>query len=602
MLGILPALCVAQAASAQVAAPPVECLIRLDDAARHEARITVTYRGLPPGPARFQMARSSPGRYAVHEFAKNVYVVSAADGAGRPLPVEHPDPYGWNVPRHEGTVAVTYTLYGDRGDGTYAQIDASHAHLNMPATFLWAAGQDARPIRVRIAGADPRWKVATQLKAEADGSWSAPSLQLLMDSPVEVSDHVVRRWFLPRGGGEMRLALHHLGSPADADRFAELARKVTAEHLRMWGAAPRFDGGSYTFLADYLPWVAGDGMEHRNSTVLTDTRQLAAAEFDQIQTLSHEFFHAWNVERLRPAELEPFDLTRANPTPSLWFAEGFTSYYGPLAVRRAGIMPVAAYVQSLSGALNSVLNAPARAHGGPQAMSVRAAFTDAARSIDPTNPHVFLSYYTYGQIVALTLDLTLRTRFPGKTLDDYMRLLWRRFGATERPYTSDDLRGALADLTGDRAFADIFFTETIAGSSLPDLAPLLARAGLVLQRAAPQRGWIGAGKVIVSDGRLTLAEPPPPGSPLHGAAVGAGDALVTLGDVALTGEADWQRALAALAPGQSATLVFEQRGTARRATLTALPDPGSELVLAEAAGGALSPAQRRFRAAWLGAR
>ncbi len=127
-----------------------------------------------------------------------------------------------------------------------------------------------------------------------------------------------------------------------------MAQKVVAQQIAIFGETPAYDYGTYTFLADYMPQISGDGMEHRNSTVISQARSLAAGKFSQIQTLSHEFFHSWNVERIRPAELEPFDFTRANATPSLWLAEGFTQYYGPLAVVRAGEMPVADYIAQLS--------------------------------------------------------------------------------------------------------------------------------------------------------------------------------------------------------------------------------------------------------------
>ena len=585
-------------------AGPIQYDVRFPNAVHHEARITVTYRGLRAGPARFQMARSSPGRYALHEFAKNVYSVSATDGAGRPLAVTRTDPYGWSVAGHDGTVSVAYTLYGDKGDGTYAQIDASHAHLNMPATFLWAIGYDERPIRVRFHAPDPKWKTATQLPEgrEANSFW-APDLHYFMDSPTELSDFDMREWQVGEGARRqtIRLAVHHQGSAADLDRFAAKTRRVIEQHFAIFGGPPRFDHGRYTFIADYLPWATGDGMEHRNSTIITDTRSLAEADFAQIQTLAHEFTHAWNVERIRPAELEPFDFTRANPTPSLWLAEGFTSYYGPLTVRRAGETPVDDYLAELGATLSGVVNAPARRYGSPQEMSLRAPFVDAARSIDPVNPHIFVSYYPYGAVVALALDLSLRTRFPERSLDDYMRTLWRTHGEPEKPYRPDDLRVALAQVTGDEAFARAFFTASVEGSSLPDFAPLLAQAGLTLRPARAGRGWLGATRVAAGPGGVTLAEPPVPDSSLYKAGVERDDMILSLGGAAVADVPGWTAALDRLRPGERVELVFRQRGRERRATLAAVADPAVEIVRDEVAGKAVTPAQRAFRAAWLGA-
>ncbi|HJO65235.1 MAG TPA: M61 family peptidase, partial [Sphingomonas sanguinis] len=191
----------APAAQAPTKTPPtaVDYDIAFPRAQHHEAQVSVTYRDLPAGPVRFQMARSSPGRYALHEFAKNVYSLSAVDGAGRPLPVQRTDPYGWTVLAHDGTVTVRYTLFGDRGDGTYAQIDPTHARLNIPATFLWAVGQDARPVRVRFHPA-PGWKIATQMVPTDDANiFTARDLQYFMDSPVELSAWDARSWTVADG-------------------------------------------------------------------------------------------------------------------------------------------------------------------------------------------------------------------------------------------------------------------------------------------------------------------------------------------------------------------------------------------------------------------
>ena len=584
-------------------APPVRYDLSFENAVHHEARITVTYRDVGRAPVRFEMSRSSPGRYALHEFAKNVYSVPAADGAGRPLTVERTDPYGWTVGGHDGTVSVTYTLYGDRADGTYAQIDAAHAHLNMPAALMWARGFDDRPVELTFHSPNPAWRVATQLAPTANPAvFTAPNLQYLMDSPTELSDHMVREWQVDDAGvpRTIRIALHHPGTAEQADIFAGRARKVVDQLIAVFGDVPDFDYGTYTFLADYLPQVSGDGMEHRNSTVISGSRSLADADYGQIGTLSHEFFHAWNVERLRPAELEPFDFTRANATPSLWFAEGFTNYYGPLAIRRAGLSTVDRFLAEIGGQANVIVNTPARGYGSPQEMSLRAPFVDAAASIDPTNPNIFTSYYTYGAALALTLDLTLRQRFDGLTLDDYMRQMWRSHGRTEKAYTPDDLRAGLAEVTGDPAFAQAFFDDSIQRSEMPDLAPLLAQAGVVMKPRNPTGAWAGPARLQVADTVVRLAGATAPNTPLYLAGLDGGDEIVRLGDTAIDSQANWDDALKALKPGNTVAITYIQRGAERTAQLRLGTDPAFELVRIETTGGAATPAQLAFRNAWLG--
>ena len=589
-----------------LAQAPVRYDVSFPNAVHHEAQIAVTFTEVPRAPLEVRMSRSSPGRYALHEFAKNVYGVTADDGAGRPLQIARPDPHQWDVTGHDGTVRFTYTLYGDRADGTYSAIDATHAHLNMPATFMWARGLGERPVRIRFQLPDSTWRVATQLMPTDDPTvFTAPDMQYFMDSPTEIGPLVVRSWPLSSGGRSqtIRLALHHTGTTAEVDAFVERARRVVREQVAIYGEAPRFDGGVYTFIADYLPWAAGDGMEHRNSTILTSTTSIASNPIGLLNTLSHEFFHAWNVERLRPQALEPFDFERANMSGDLWFAEGFTSYYAPLVLHRAGIMPLEQYAAQLGGGLNAVINGPGRRYFSPVEMSLQAPFVDAAASIDPQNkPNTFISYYTWGAAIGLGLDLTLRQRFPDVTLDDYMRELWRTHGVDERPYTHDDLRAALGRITRDTGFARAFFAQYIEAREVVDYAALLAQAGIRLRRAAPDKAFLGGPIGFDDEGRASVTGPTLIGTPLYVAGVDRGDVILSL-DGAPPTSAD---ALAAILerrkPGDRIPLEYEQRGTRRRVTIVLAADPRLEAVTFEQAGDPITPAVRAFRQRWLGSR
>ena len=183
------------------------------------------------------------------------------------------------------------------------------------------------------------------------------------------------------------------------------------------------------------------------------------------------------MERIRSAEIEPFDLTRADPSHALWFGEGFTSYYDRLAIRRAGLLSDSAYAAALANVVNDVVLSPGRRFSSPMEMSLQAPFVDAASSIDPTNQaNTFLSYYTWGAGIGLGLDLAMRGRFEGKSLDGFMRMMWERFGrpvrryAVRRPYTVDDLERTLGAYTRDPAFARDFFERYVRGRDVPDYA------------------------------------------------------------------------------------------------------------------------------------
>jgi predicted metalloprotease with PDZ domain len=596
LLLLLPVAAFAQA--------PVEYDVSFDNAAHHEARITVTWRDIGDAPLELRMSRSSPGRYALHEFGKNVYNVWVIDGDGEPLDVARPDPYLWVVSGHDGTVSVTYTLYADRAGGTYSGIDLTHAHLNMPATFMWARRHENRPITVTFFPPDDDWRVATQLEPTDDPFvFTAPDLQYFLDSPAELSAHSVRSWEVASGGRTqtIRLAVHHDGTEDDVDAYLEKAKKVVDAQVEIFGELPEFDFGTYTFIADYLPYVSGDGMEHRNSTVLASTQSFVEADYGQLGTLSHEFIHAWNVERIRPASLAPFDFERANMSDSLWFAEGFTSYYGELAIRRAGESNVSDFAESLTYWVNTVSNSPGRNFSGPTGMSMRAPFVDAATAIDPTNfDNIHISYYTYGAAIALALDLAIRENYEDLSLDSLMQAMWVEYGKTERPYTNDDIRAALAEVTGSELFARRFFERYVDDSELPDYAALLENAGMHLQLAHASNAWAGPvsfefdGKEAIIGGSTII------GTPLYDAGLDRGDTVIAVDRLKITSQGRWNTALRRYEPGETATIRYVQRGVERTAELTFEADPTLEIVTVEAAGDDPSREQLAFREAWLG--
>lgn len=577
------------------------------DAAHHEAAITVTFPATGHDTLDVRMSRSSPGRYAVHEFAKNVYGVRATDGAGRALPIVRRDPYRWLVTGHDGTVVFHYTLFADRADGTYSQVDESHAHLNAPATWAWAAGLETNPIAVRFAVPEgSRWRAATQLVPTGDPlAFAAPHLQYFMDSPVELSDHALRSWTIAGPGGRVdtiRLAVHHQGTDAEVDAYAEMAKQVVAEQVALFGETARYDHGTYTFIADYLPWASGDGMEHRNSTILSSSASLARAMPGLLGTLSHEFFHSWNVERIRPAMLEPFRFFEATPSDALWFAEGFTSYFDDLFIRRAGLLTDEQYIRGLGGTVNAVTNTTARRYGGPMEMSIRAPFVDAATAIDPTNfGNTFLSYYTWGAGVGLALDLAIRGRFPGRSLDGYMRQMWQRYGAgaryeVPRPYTVDDLERELGAYTGDAAWARDFFARHVRRGDAPDYPALLAQAGIAVRPANPGDAWLGQVFLEYGADGATVESYSQVGSPLHRAGIARGDRIRSIGGIAVTSDTAWRGILAARQPGEEAAIIFDRRGAERRGTIRFAADPRVVTVPMESA----TPEQMAFRRAWLG--
>jgi len=592
----------------------VEYEISFPNAAHHEAQVVATFRGVPQGrPLQVRMSRSSPGRYALHEFAKNVYDVRVADASGRALDVTRPNPHQWDVTPRGSTVRVSYTVFGDRTDGTYLGVDRTHAHMNMPATFMFARGMAEVPIRLTIRP-QPGWRVATQLHPTADSTvFTAPNLQWFMDSPTEVGPVSFRTWTASHGGrtSTWRVAIHHPGNEAAVDTFADAVKRIVAEEVAMWGEPAGYDLGTYTFLADYLPWANGDGMEHRNSTVVTSSRNITDPQqrLDNLGTVSHEFFHSWNVERLRPRALEPFDFERENMSGELWFAEGFTSYWDALFLRRAGLFSDAQYAEDITGNVATVIAAPGRRHFSAVEMSMQAPFVDAAASIDPNNRgNTFISYYTWGAAIGLGLDLTLRTKYPGLSLEDYMRAMWRQYGraqtpalAPERPYTLADLRRVLGEVTRDTAFAGDFFRRYVQGHEVVDYARLLAPAGFLLRRAHAGQPWLGAQLAAADDGSVVLAATTE-GSSLYNAGIDRLDRVYAVDGVPTPTPDSLRAVVLRHRAGETVRLDVAQRGTRREVAVALVESPEMEIVTYESAGMPVTDAMRAFRASWLGSK
>jgi predicted metalloprotease with PDZ domain len=407
----------------------------------------------------------------------------------------------------------------------------------------------------------------------------------------------------------------------EVDELSRMIERLVREEEAVYGEFPTYEPGAYTFLLDFAPWGFGDGMEHRNSTSISEPGQTIHTRQDRVAALStvaHEFFHNWNVERIRPEGLEPFDFTRENITCCLWLAEGFTQYYGPLLLTRMGVGGSGA--PGVNNAV-AVINGPGRQVRSAVQMSEYGPFNDAAQSIDMRDANrTFISYYTYGAAIAFGLDLTLRERSGGKTsLDDYMRLLWTRFGKpggpaaglVGKPYSLKDIRDALADLTGDRAFANDYFDRYIEGRDVVDYAKLLEPAGLTLRLARPGVGWIGPPGVLetpdgleVGTGRGGAGFPVPFNTPLYAAGVDEGDLIATIDGQPAT-MAAWT-GISQKKPGATVTLGVVRRDGARvTKTATVAQDPALQIVGIDtpAAGGAtLTDAQRAFRTSWLGTR
>jgi predicted metalloprotease with PDZ domain len=612
---LITAACLLGSASiAQKVRNDIYYTVSFPNAIHHEAEIVMTVSDAPTGNFRVRMSRSSPGRYATHEFGKNVYNVKATDVNGLEIKIKQVEGDVYELTNHAGIVKISYTLFGNWTDGTYASIEPSHAHLNMPASFMWVLGLEKRPVKFQFNDLDKYgWKVATQLKHEGDNIYSAPDLQYMMDSPVELSAYKEVKWTVKNTSGKdetIKLSTHSDDDQTIIDGFAEKVKKVVLEEKAVFGELPTYDYGTYVFLHDVHPSTAGDGMEHRNSTVIVQPiGKVSGNEVRLLGTFAHEYFHSWNVERIRPKTLEPFNFEHANMSNELWCAEGFTQYYGELVLTRAGFDTPEEYTATIAGLVNQVLNTPGAKYYTPVQASRYAVFADAGVSVDQLNSgNIFTSYYTYGGATALALDLRLRSEF-NLTLDNFMRQLWLTHGKTEKPYTVTDLQAVLAKVTNP-AFAADFFKRYINGTEKNDYQQLLARAGFVLRKAQAGKAWIGrigavprrgsSGQTNISAGAIgiPITSPTTKDTPLYKAGIDAGDVILKADGTAVDA-AGLTAAVAAKNPGDKIILTYKNRTGEHETTLTLEENPTLEVVTFEKAGRELTKQQQDFRNSWL---
>ena len=547
----------------------------LSQVQQHELEIRVDFPAVPNGVFYVKMPQASPGRYAQHNFAKNVYDLRASGADGTPATVNRTEPGTWAITGHGGKVTLHYTLFANGGDGTYSGIDDRKLHLNMPASFVYGDELNDRPVLLRfMAGQRPDWEVATQLVDIGERRFAAPNYYYFYDSPTLVGT-MMREEFTVASGQRVdtiEVAMMSEDSQEVFANYVDWVERVVRAQKDIFGELPAYDYGRYVFLCSYNPWIGGDGMEHRNSTICSAPIGLEGNQERLIGTVSHEFFHCWNVERIRPASLEPFDFDHVNMSSELWFAEGFTSYFDDLALLRAGILEPADYADGLAGQLNYVVNSPGRGYRGPAGMSQLAPFVDAATANDPDNfANTFVSYYTYGAMLGLALDLELRQA--GHQLDEVMRLMWVRYGKPEIPYHIRDIQMALGEVAGDSTWAANWFDRYVYGNEVPDYGELLRPYGIDVKQATPDSVGFYGMRLEERDGRLTVRGTIYENNPLFAAGLDQGSIILSLNGQQITTETDWENAVQDLKIGTGYTISFEQLGQEKTGRFEAAASP-----------------------------
>lgn len=502
----------------------------------------------------------TPGSYMVRDFARHVQEFAAFDMSGRALEWTKPNKTTWRVKTNGGReYRVTYRVYANELTVRTSELNSDHAFWNNPTLLMYPDGALEQPSTLNIIPYGD-WKIATGLPPTSEPrAFRAENFDILYDSPVEVSnfkqlDFQVRGVF-------HRIVIDGEGN-YDAAILRTIVQRVVENQIAMFGDIPYRD---YTFIL-HLRANTGGGLEHLNSTALGFRRDEFTTDdgYRRFASLvSHEFFHLWNVKRIRPDALGPFDYTKENYTRLLWVAEGITEYYGNLTLRRAGLISEGAYLGQLAANMQNFQDTPGRLLMNAEESS----FDSWIKYYRPdeNSANTSISYYDKGELVGMLLDLEIRRRTNGaKSLDDVMRSLYNDFAKKGRNYTPADFQKVCETAAGSSL--EDFFARYVRGREELPYNQILAAAGLTLQQAGfpvedlwravpegvPLRAYLGA--ELEETGERLIISSVRSGSPAYDQGLNANDQIVALDGRRVT-SATFDARLAEKRPGETIRLM-----------------------------------------------
>jgi predicted metalloprotease with PDZ domain len=512
----------------------------------------------------------TPGSYLVREYSRNVEAVVARHGA-RALPVAKTRKNHWEVTTGGAdSVTLTYRVYARQMAVQGNWVDADFAMLNGAATFITIADRLSRPHEVRVE-LPPGWAASVSPLPELPGTsphhYAAADYDTLVDSPLVAGTPAVY-------GFEVAGTPHYLvnvgeGGVWDGPRSARDVKRLVEANLKFWGQLPYDKYVFFNVLSG-----GGGGLEHRASTVMMTSRWATGTREGYLRWLglvSHEYFHAWNVKRLRPVELGPFDYDNEVYTTGLWVSEGFTDYYGDVLLLRAGLATREQFLEELSRQIAQLQDTPGRLEH-PLGQSSYDAWVKAYRP-DENSPNTTISYYTKGAVVAFLLDARIRATTGGaRSLDDVMRLAHQRYGGGVG-FTADQFRACASEVAG--AGLDAWFSTAVDTTQDLEYSSALEWFGLRFRPAGEprlDRGWLGA-QTRIDNGRVVIAQVRR-GTPAYEAGLNAEDEIVAINGFRVRAEPLDQR-LQQYRPGQRVTVLVARREHLRELEVTLGAEPNT---------------------------
>jgi predicted metalloprotease with PDZ domain len=539
------------------------------------------------------MAVWTPGSYLIREYERNLEAVKAASGS-RNLSIEKTTKNRWRIVTGGAReVTVTYRVYCHEMTVRNNWVDIDFAMLNGAPTYLTLVETGARPHDVRLE-LPAAWKTSvTGMPAapdQAPNHYRAPDYDTLVDCPIVAGNPVIHR-FTVDGKTHLLVDVGE-GGVFDGERAARDLQKIVGVDKTFWGSLP-YD--TYVFFNVLVS--ASGGIEHKNSVMMMASRWdtgTAQKYRGWLSLASHEYFHLWNVKRLRPIELGPFDYEHENYPRSLWISEGLTDYYGDLQLLRAGLYTQDQYLNELSGAIDTLQRTPARLTQTAEMASFDAWIKQYRPDDNTINSTI--SYYTKGAVLGFLLDARVRAATnDAKNLDDVMRLAFARYSGA-RGFTPEDFRKTASEVAG----TDLgpWFTRALETTEELEYGPALDWLGLQFAPARPASaepaGWLGA-NTKVDAGRL-FVENVPRGTPAYAAGVNPGDEILAIDDFRVLPGFLYAR-LGDYRPGRKVMLLVSRRDQLKRLEVTLGEEPADRWTLQ--ARPDATPQQRAHLMKWL---
>jgi predicted metalloprotease with PDZ domain len=539
-------------ASVAQSAGPIGYSVSLSSPEQHLVEVQIV---LPAGPAQRDLQLPVwNALYQIRDFAQYVNWIRAKDRSGHELPLHALDKSCWQIQGAESGAIVEYQIYVDSPGPFGAQLNSHHAFLNLAQLLMYPVDARAAPLHVRFSHIPAGWRVATPLASSAVEEWDAPNYDRLVDSPVEIGSF--QESSFDESGGHFRVVVD--ADPADYDMAKIIAalHKIVAAATTWMNDRP-FD--TYTFLYHFPRGPAGGGMEHAFSTAIELNAESIKQSLDPLTSVTaHEFFHLWNVKRIRPKTLEPVDFTKENYTRALWFSEGVTSTAEGIIQLRAGLIDEKQYLVRLGEQITEFERRPAHLTQSPEESSLDAWLEGNGYY---RRPERSVSYYNIGELLGVMLDLAVRDQSHGQTsLREVMQ--WMNVNYARKGRYFDDSQG-VREAAEAVSHADLasFFEKYVAGTDEIPWDDFCRSVGLRVETTMNTLPDAGFGASRNFDGPMSVVAVTPGGEAEH-AGLHVGDTIVELQGKPAGQES--RQELARMNPGDTLSVKVRPRRGAER--------------------------------------